>query len=108
MAKPEAVSDADFNQKVVQSDKPVLVDFWAEWCGPCRMVAPILEELAREKEGELKIAKVNVDQNGRIAQSLGIISIPTMILYKNGKPVERIVGALPKQRLLSQIEKHLH
>ena len=107
MAKAETVTDANFNQTVVQSDKPVLVDFWAEWCGPCRMVAPILDEIAREKEGELKIAKVNVDQNGRIAQSLGIISIPTMILYKDGKPVERIVGALPKQRLMAQIEKHL-
>ncbi|HET7037089.1 MAG TPA: thioredoxin [Thermomicrobiaceae bacterium] len=107
MAKPEAVTDATFNQTVVQSDKPVLVDFWAEWCGPCRMVAPILDEIAREKDGELKIAKVNVDQDGRIAQSLGIVSIPTLILYKNGKPVERIVGAQPKQRLLAQIEKHL-
>jgi thioredoxin 1 len=108
MAKPEAVTDSDFQQKVVQADKPVLVDFWAEWCGPCRMVAPILDEIAREKDGELKIAKVNVDQNGRIAQSLGIISIPTMVLYKNGKPVERIVGAQSKQRLLAQIEKHLN
>jgi thioredoxin 1 len=107
MAKPEAVTDADFQQKVVQSDKPVLVDFWAEWCGPCRMVAPILDEIAREKDGELKIAKVNVDQNGRIAQNLGIISIPTMVLFKNGKPVERMVGAQSKQRLMTQIEKHI-
>lgn len=107
MAKAETVTDANFTQAVVQSDKPVLVDFWAEWCGPCRMVAPILDEIAREKDGELKIAKVNVDQNAKIAQSLGIISIPTMVLYKNGKPVERIVGALPKPRLLAQIEKHL-
>jgi len=107
MSKPVTVSDATFDQEVLKSDVPVLVDFWAVWCGPCRMVAPILDEIAEEKAGSLKVAKVNVDENARVAAQLGITSIPTLILYKDGQPVERIVGAQPKQRLLQQIEKHL-
>ncbi|MDW7982041.1 MAG: thioredoxin [Thermomicrobium sp.] len=107
MAKPVTVSDETFDREVVQSPVPVLVDFWAPWCGPCRMIAPILEEIADEKAGKLKVAKVNVDENMQVAMQLGISSIPTLILYKNGKPVERIIGAMPKQRLLQQIEKHL-
>ncbi len=107
MAKTVTVSDETFEQEVVQSSVPVLVDFWAPWCGPCRMIAPILEEIAEEKAGKLKVAKVNVDENMRVAMQHGISSIPTLILYKNGKPVERIIGAMPKQRLLQQIERHL-
>ncbi|ACZ37587.1 thioredoxin [Sphaerobacter thermophilus] len=107
MSKPVTVSDATFDQEVLKSDVPVLVDFWAVWCGPCRMVAPILDEIAEEKAGSLKVAKVNVDENARVAAQLGITSIPTLILYKDGQPVERIIGAHPKQRLLQQIEKHL-
>lgn len=108
MSKPVEVKDANFSTEVLESDVPVLVDFWAEWCGPCHMVAPILEEIAQEKSGSLKIAKVNVDENGQSAQQNGVTSIPTMVLYKNGEPVERIVGAQPKERLLETLSPHLN
>ncbi len=107
MSKPAAVTDATFEQDVVKSEEPVLVDFWAAWCGPCRMVAPVVEEIADEYSGKLKVVKMDVDENFETAQTLGISSIPTLILYKNGEPVERVVGFQPKQRLLSKLERHL-
>ena len=101
------VTDDSFDSDVLKSDKPVLVDYWAEWCGPCKMIAPVLEQIGEEKGDTLKIAKLDVDKHNTTAQSFGVTGIPTMILFKNGEPVERIVGFLPKQQLLRRIEPHL-
>jgi len=107
MSKAVTVSDATFTDEVLNSEMPVLVDFWAAWCGPCRVVGPILDEISIEHDGKLKVAKVNIDENQAIAQQLGISSIPTMVLYKNGEMVERIVGAYPKPRILEKVEPHI-
>jgi thioredoxin 1 len=107
MAKPVAIQDSTFEQEVKESSTPVLVDFWAEWCGPCKMIAPVLEQIAEEKGETLKIAKLDVDANTTTAQSFGVTGIPTLILFKGGEPVERIVGFLPKPQLLRRIEPHL-
>jgi thioredoxin 1 len=96
MAKPVAVTDAEFEQTVLQSDKPVVVDFWAPWCGPCRAIAPILDKLAGEYEGRLTIAKVNTDEQIRWASQFGIQGIPTLIVFKDGQEVERLVGSRPE------------
>nr|2YJ7_A Chain A, LPBCA THIOREDOXIN [synthetic construct]2YJ7_B Chain B, LPBCA THIOREDOXIN [synthetic construct] len=101
------VTDENFEQEVLKSDKPVLVDFWAPWCGPCRMIAPIIEELAKEYEGKVKVVKVNVDENPNTAAQYGIRSIPTLLLFKNGQVVDRLVGAQPKEALKERIDKHL-
>jgi thioredoxin 1 len=98
------LSQASFEAEVLKSMGAVLVDFWAEWCGPCKMIAPIVEELAQDYQGRLKVCKLNVDEEREIAANYGIRSIPTLILFKGGKPVEQIIGALPKSALKSKIE----
>jgi thioredoxin 1 len=95
----EKISDAEFDKEVLKSDKPVVVDFWAEWCGPCRMIAPALEEISGSLAGKVKIVKLNVDENPATATKYGIMSIPTLMLFKNGKLASRHDGAAPKQKL---------
>ncbi len=101
--KPIKVNDGNFEKEVLDSSAPVLVDFWAAWCGPCRMVAPELEKLAEEESNRLKVAKLNVDDNRGIAARYGISSIPTMILFKDGKEQKRLIGARSKARILEEI-----
>lgn len=101
------VTDASFQADVLQSGTPVLVDFWAEWCGPCKMIAPILAEIAGEKSGNLTVAKLNVDDHGDIAGRFNVMSIPTMLLFKDGEVVKQMVGAMPKARLLEEISEFL-
>ncbi|MFE7191219.1 thioredoxin [Kitasatospora sp. NPDC057541] len=98
------VTDATFDADVLKSDKPVLVDFWAEWCGPCRQVAPVLEEIAADEKDKLTIAKLDVDANQQTAATYNVISIPTLILFKNGEPVKQITGARPKAALLRELD----
>jgi thioredoxin 1 len=95
----EKISDAEFDNEVLKSDKPVVVDFWAEWCGPCRMIAPALEEISGTLAGKVKIVKLNVDENPATAAKYGVMSIPTLMLFKNGELASRQVGAAPKQKL---------
>ncbi len=107
MAEPITVTDDSFEEKVLKSSLPVLTDFWAEWCGPCHMVAPILEDIAGTYDGQLKVAKLNVDNNPQTATRFGIRSIPTMMLFKDGQPVETLIGFMPKEQLLKKLEPHL-
>jgi thioredoxin 1 len=104
MGKALEVTDNTFDQEVLQSAQPVLVDFWAVWCGPCKAIAPIVEELAGEYEGKLKVMKLDVDDNPRTATSYGVQSIPTLLVFKDGKTAERIVGAVPKKVIVDKLQ----
>ncbi len=101
------LNDAEFESKVLQSELPVLIDFWAPWCGPCRMLSPIVEDLAKEYDGRVVFAKMNTDENGATATQLGIMSIPSLLLFKDGELVDRTVGVRPKQALQEWIDKAL-
>ena len=105
--KIETLTDATFDENVKGSDVPVLVDFWAEWCGPCKMITPVLEEIATEQEGKVRIAKLNIDDNLDVTRRFDVMSIPTLILFKDGEPAARLIGAKPKAALLEEISAYL-
>jgi thioredoxin len=107
MSAAIAVTDASFEQDVLNSEIPVLVDFWAPWCGPCRMVAPVVDEIAEQYDGKVKVVKLNTDENPGIAGQYNIRSIPTLMIFKNGQRVEQVVGAVPKATLATTLEKFL-
>jgi thioredoxin 1 len=107
MQKPEDVNDKNFEEKVIKGKTPVLVDFWAPWCGPCRAIAPILDELAEEYKGKMTIARLNVDEAPQSASKYGISAIPTMLLFKDGKPVSQLVGFRPKPELKKALDESL-
>ena len=105
--KIETVTDATFDEHVKSSDVPVLVDFWAEWCGPCKMISPVLEEIAEEQDGKIRIVKLNIDDNLDVTRRFDVMSIPTLILFKDGEPQVRLIGAKPKGQLLEEISAYL-
>jgi thioredoxin 1 len=107
MSQVITVTDATFAEEVLGSDKPVLVDFWAEWCPPCRMISPVLAEIAAERAGELTIVKINYDENPHTGGSFGVMGLPTLLLFKNGEPIRSFVGARPKARLLAELDDAL-
>ena len=104
MSKEIILTNENFQEEVLASGMPVLVDFWATWCGPCRILSPILEELASEYEGKVKIGKVNTEDNAELAGQFGVISIPTLIIFKDGQPIDQIIGAVPKETIVSKLD----
>jgi len=107
MSSAAQVTDSTFKQEVLESEVPVLVDFWAPWCGPCRMVAPIVDEISAQYEGQIKVVKLNTDENPTVASQYGIRSIPTLMIFKGGQRVDMVVGAVPKTTLATTLEKYL-
>ncbi|MGB7442279.1 MAG: thioredoxin [Coleofasciculaceae cyanobacterium] len=107
MSTAVQVTDASFKQDVLESEIPVLVDFWAPWCGPCRMVAPVVDEISQQYEGQIKVVKLNTDENPNVASQYGIRSIPTLMIFKGGQRVDMVVGAVPKTTLANTLEKYL-
>ena len=107
MSEIVTLSDATFDEHVKASEVPVLVDFWAEWCGPCKMIAPVLEEIAAEHEGKIEIVKLNIDDNLDVTRRFDVMSIPTLILFKDGEPQVRLIGAKPKNQLVEEISTYL-
>ena len=107
MTKSEAVTDATFDSDVLKSSEPVLVDFWAEWCGPCKMISPVLEEIAEEHKGKLTIAKLNVDENPDVAMRYGVMSIPTLALFIGGVEKKRLIGAMPKRNIVTELSEFI-
>ena len=107
MSPAAQVTDSTFQQEVLDSEVPVLVDFWAPWCGPCRMVAPVVEEIAQQYDGQVKVVKLNTDENPNVASQYGIRSIPTLMIFKGGERVDMVVGAVPKTTLSNTLEKYL-
>jgi len=104
---PIEITDANFDQEVLKSDIPVLIDFWAVWCGPCKMIAPIISELAKEYDGKVKVGKLDIDNNQQVSMKYGIRSIPTLLIFKDGKIADQIVGAVPKSAITAKLNEHV-